>query len=159
MRDPEALALEENLSPKGLSSGRQMLIFSGKQESTDLALMVEAFGQEDRSAWDAARIRDALVVEAGVDPSVAGEIAFEVESDIMRHGRERVTTAIIREMVNVKLFFRGLDAKLADHSRLGLPVYDLESMMLNPNRENSNTSHNPESINLSVAEMILKEYA
>ncbi|NCC58831.1 MAG: anaerobic ribonucleoside-triphosphate reductase, partial [Synergistales bacterium] len=34
-----------------------------------------------------------------------------------------------------------------------------ESMMLNPNRENSNTSHNPESINLSVAEMILKEYA
>jgi len=120
---------------------------------------VEAFGQEDRSAWDVVRIRDALVVEAGVDPSVAGEIAAEVESDIMIHGRERVTTAIIREMVNVKLFFRGLDAKLADHSRLGLPVFDLESMMLHPNRENSNTSHNPESINLSVAEMILKEYA
>lgn len=149
----------ERLSGADIPGGKQMLIFSGRKESTDLALMVEALGQEDSSAWDAARIRDVLVVEAGVDPTVAGEIASEVETDILRHDRNRVSTAIIREMVNVKLFFRGLDAKLADHSRLGLPVYDLESMMLNPNRENSNTSHNPESINLSVAEMILKEYA
>ncbi|GAB6280608.1 MAG: anaerobic ribonucleoside-triphosphate reductase [Thermovirga sp.] len=159
MKVPDPVVHEEEASSMSRPSGKQMLIFSGKEESTDLALMVEALGQEDRSAWDAARIRDVLVVEAGVDPSVAGEIASEVETDILRHGRDRVNTAIIREMVNVKLFFRGLDAKLADHSRLGLPIYDLESMMLNPNRENSNTSHNPESINLSVAEMILKEYA
>ena len=32
-------------------------------------------------------------------------------------------------------------------------------MMFNKNKENSNTSHNPESINLSIAEMVLKEYA
>ncbi len=159
MKPRERTTQDELFSSMSSSSGRQMLIFSGKGESTDLSLMVEALGQEDRSAWDTARIRDALVIEAGVDPAIAGEIAAEVETDILRHGRERVTTTIIREMVNVKLFFRGLDAKLADHSRLGLPVYDLESMMLNPNRENSNTSHNPESINLSVAEMILKEYA
>ncbi len=136
-----------------------MLIFSGRGETTDLALMVEALAQEDRSPWNAYRIRDALIREAGVDPATAEEIALEVEADILRHGKERVTTSTIRELVNVKLFFRGLDAKLADHSRLGLPVYDLESMMLSPNRENSNTSHNPESINLSIAEMILKEYA
>jgi len=159
MKTLDGIAREDTPMNETHSSGRQMLIFPGRAESTDLALMVDALAQEDQSPWNASRIRDALVKEAGVEPSVAGEIAAEVESDIMRHGRERVTTAIIREMVNVKLFFRGLDAKLADHSRLGLPVYDLESMMLNPNRENSNTSHNPESINLSIAEMILKEYA
>ncbi len=159
MKTLDGIVREDTPMNETHSSGRQMLIFPGRAESTDLALMVDALAQEDQSPWNASRIRDALVKEAGVEPSVAGEIAAEVESDIMRHGRDRVTTAIIREMVNVKLFFRGLDAKLADHSRLGLPVYDLESMMLNPNRENSNTSHNPESINLSIAEMILKEYA
>ena len=139
--------------------GRQEQLFAGNGESTDLALMVDALAQEERSPWDASRIRDALMVEAGVDPATAESIALEVEEDLLKYGRTKVTTSIIREMVNVKLFQRGLDAKLADHSRIGLPVHDLETMMFNKNKENSNTSHNPESINLSIAEMVLKEYA
>lgn len=94
-----------------------------------------------------------------MDPEVAASIASEVEDDIVRYGRDRVTTRLIREMVNVKLFQRGLDAKLADHSQVGLPVSDLETMLLKPNKENSNTTHNPESINLSIAERVLKEYS
>ena len=139
--------------------GKQSSLFENKTESTDLALMVDALAQEERSPWDASRIRDALIVEAGTDPATAESIALEVEEDLLKHGRRKVTTTIIREMVNVKLFQRGLDAKLADHSRIGLPVHDLETMMFNKNKENSNTSHNPESINLSIAEMVLKEYA
>ena len=139
--------------------GRQEQLFAGNGESTDLALMVDALAQEERSPWDASRIRDALMVEAGTDPATAESIALEVEEDLLKYGRTKVTTSIIREMVNVKLFQRGLDAKLADHSRIGLPVHDLETMMFNKNKENSNTSHNPESINLSIAEMVLKEYA
>jgi anaerobic ribonucleoside-triphosphate reductase len=135
---------------------RQMPLFS---EATDLALMVDALAQEERSPWNAGRIQQALVVEAGVEPGLAGEIALEVEEDLQRWGRDRVTTTVIREMVNVKLFQRGLGAKLRDHSRIGLPLYDLETMMLSPNKENSNTTHNPESINLTIAEMVLKEYA
>lgn len=138
---------------------RQGRLFENNGESTDLALMVDALAQEERSPWDASRIRDALMVEAGTDPATAESIAIEVEDDLLKYGRTNVTTSIIREMVNVKLFQRGLDAKLADHSRIGLPVHDLETMMFNKNKENSNTSHNPESINLSIAEMVLKEYA
>jgi len=140
-------------------AGRQMHLFAGRSESTDLLLMVDALGQEERSPWKAERIQKALIVEAGVDPQMAGEIAAEVEEDLVRCNREQVTTTLIREMVNVKLFQRGLDAKLKDHSRIGIPLFDLESMMLSPNHENSNTTHNPESINLSIAEMVLKEYA
>ena len=140
-------------------SGRQQHLFGPQGESTDLALMVDALAQEERSPWDAERIRNALVLEAGVDPATAGEIAAEVEDDLIRYGREHVTTRLIRELVNVKLFQRGLDAKLADHSQIGLPLHDLESMLLQPNHENSNTTHNPESINLSIAERVLKEYA
>ncbi|MCF0247926.1 MAG: anaerobic ribonucleoside-triphosphate reductase, partial [Synergistes sp.] len=107
--------------------GKQSSLFENKTESTDLALMVDALAQEERSPWDASRIRDALIVEAGTDPATAESIALEVEEDLLKHGRRKVTTTIIREMVNVKLFQRGLDAKLADHSRIGLPVHDLET--------------------------------
>ncbi|MDD3513670.1 MAG: anaerobic ribonucleoside-triphosphate reductase, partial [Synergistaceae bacterium] len=140
-------------------SGRQMLMFAPRGEATDLALMVDALGHEETHPWNAERILEALVKEAGVEPGLAGEIAAEVESDLLRWGRDRVSTSLIRELVNVKLFQRGLDAKLQDHSRIGIPVHDLETMMLHPNRENSNTTLNPESINLSVAELALKQYA
>lgn len=139
--------------------GRQLVMFAPGGESTDLALMVDALGSEETQPWHPVRIRDALVREAGVEPGLAGELASEVESDLVRWGRNRVTTSLVRELVNVKLFQRGLDAKLQDHSKIGIPVHDLETMMLNPNRENSNTTHNPESINLSIAELALKQYA
>lgn len=153
------------LKPKGdmaetsRKSGRQMLMFAPRGEATDLALMVDALGHEETHPWNAERILEALVKEAGVEPGLAGEIAAEVESDLLRWGRDRVSTSLIRELVNVKLFQRGLDAKLQDHSLIGIPVHDLETMMLHPNRENSNTTLNPESINLSVAELALKQYA
>jgi len=121
--------------------------------------MVDALGSEETQPWHPVRIRDALLREAGVEPGLAGELASEVESDLVRWGRQRVTTSLVRELVNVKLFQRGLDAKLQDHSKIGIPLHDLETMMLNPNRENSNTTHNPESINLSIAELALKQYA
>ena len=55
--------------------GRQEQLFAGNGESTDLALMVDALAQEERSPWDASRIRDALMVEAGTDPATAESIA------------------------------------------------------------------------------------
>lgn len=149
-----------NLLGDIISLGKQKHLFVTKSdESTDIALMVDALAQEEQSPWNSARIRDALIIEAGVDPATASAIAAEVEEDLLVYGRDRVTTTLIREMVNVKLFQRGLDAKLRDHNRIGIPVHDLEVLLFNPNHENSNTTHNPESINLSIAERVLKEYA
>lgn len=142
-----------------VSFGKQAQLFKGRGESTDLALMVDALTHEKSTPWDASKVRDALIIEAGVDPATAEAIALDVEQDLIKYPRNNVTTTLIREMVNVKLFQRGMDAKLADHSRIGIPVHDLETMILAKNKENSNTSHNPESINLSIAEMVLKEYA
>jgi len=137
--------------------GRQNRLFS--DDSTDVALMVDALGQGESYAWDSTRIRDALIIEAGVSPTVAETISIEVEEELMAHARQRVSTALIRELVNVKLFERGLDAKLTDHRRIGLPVHDLEQMLFHKNRENSVSGHNPESINHAVAETVIKEYA
>ena len=48
---------------------------------------------------------------------------------------------------------------LERHTKLGLPMYDVENIITQANKENSNTTHNPESINLTIAETVLKQYA
>jgi ribonucleoside-triphosphate reductase len=58
---------------------------------------VDALAKEESSPWDGERIRDALVLEAGVEPMTAAEIASEIEEEIAECGRNRVTTAVIRE--------------------------------------------------------------
>ena len=55
--------------------GRQGHLFENPGESTDLALMVDALAQEERSPWDASRIRDALIIEAGNRPPPPGGCA------------------------------------------------------------------------------------
>ena len=70
-----------------------------------------------------------------------------------------VTTAIIREMVDLELLERGMTMAHRRHSNLGLPMWDVEQIITNANKENSNTTHNPESVNLTIAETILKEFA
>ncbi len=128
-------------------------------ETTDKALLVEAISKEETSTWNPRRIYEALIREAKVEPLVAHQITREVEEILLKSGIKRITTAFIRELVNVKLFEYGFPGRIRDHARVGMPIYDVEEVIFFPNKENSNTSHNPESINLTIAETILKEYA
>ncbi len=128
-------------------------------ETTDKALLVEAISKEETSTWNPRRIYEALIREAKVEPLVAHQITKEVEEILLKSGIKRITTAFIRELVNVKLFEYGFPGRIRDHARVGMPIYDVEEVIFFPNKENSNTSHNPESINLTIAETILKEYA
>ncbi|MEW5725444.1 MAG: anaerobic ribonucleoside-triphosphate reductase, partial [Thermodesulfobacteriota bacterium] len=45
------------------------------------------------------------------------------------------------------------------HTRLGMPVYDVEQLILQQNKENANIPHGPEATNLTLAETIKKEFA
>ncbi len=128
-------------------------------DSTDIALLVSTTSRQELDAWDRSRISDSLVLEAGLDPHVAVEIAGAVEERIDGSNLMTVTTAIIREMVDLELLDRGLTMAHRRHSHLGLPMWDVEQIITNANKENSNTTHNPESVNLTIAETILKEYA
>ena len=40
-----------------------------------------------------------------------------------------------------------------------MPFYDVENLMVHPNKENANVPHGPEATNLTLAERIKKEYA
>ena len=127
-------------------------------ETTDMALFVRT-SDEDMSFWNRQRIVDALVREADVDPATAEEISKEVQNQIIASKISLITAPLIRELVNAQLIARGLEKARKMHTRLGVPLYDVDQFILHPNTENANVPHGPEATNLTLAENIKKEYA
>jgi len=129
-----------------------------ENETTDMALFVRT-SDEQFSGWDRQRIVDALIRETELDVATAQEISREVEELIASAKISMVTSPLIRELVDAKLIERGLEQARKRHTRLGMPLYDVDQLILHPNRENANVPHGPEATNLTLAERIKKEYA
>jgi len=127
---------------------------------TDWSLLVDAETKDEISSWNKAFIAQALEKEADVSPELAAEIASEVEKKVFASGITRISTALIRELVDNELFERGYRTTLAKQSVIGMPKFDLNELIFSKSKENSNiTTNNPEAINLSIAENTLKQYA
>jgi anaerobic ribonucleoside-triphosphate reductase len=128
--------------------------------STDFSLMVSTPQTADILPWDKNKIRDALIKECEISPSVAGSIASSVEEKIMRGDLKNISTVLIRELVDHELFVRGYSKKLKREGLLGMPMYNLENIIFSKPCENSNiAANNPEAVNLAIAENTLKQYA
>ncbi len=102
-------------------------------ETTDLNLFVRT-SEETISDWDRSKIVDALIRETMVDRDTAFVISRGVEELIMRSGIKVVTAPLIRELVNAKLIEKGLESARKMHTRLGMPIYDVDSLILHPNK-------------------------
>jgi ribonucleoside-triphosphate reductase len=132
----------------------------GKAASTDISLLVDPGTRDELLPWDRQRVALALVDEAQVDEGVAQDIAHAVERRVFDSGLDRISTSLVRELVDNELFERGLSAKLERQKSIGIPKYDLEELIFSKSQENSNIgANNPEAINLSIAETTLKQYA
>ncbi|MCF6291710.1 MAG: anaerobic ribonucleoside-triphosphate reductase [Desulfobacterales bacterium] len=129
-----------------------------KGDTTDLALFVRS-SQEDMTGWNRGRIVDALLRETFVDRDTAERISIDVERTISSGKVKTVTGPLIREMVNAKLLELGLEQDRRMHTRLGVPLYDVDQLLVHPNKENANVPHGPEATNMTLAEGIKKEYA
>ncbi|RPJ09198.1 MAG: anaerobic ribonucleoside-triphosphate reductase, partial [Deltaproteobacteria bacterium] len=127
-------------------------------ETTDMALFVRT-SDESLNGWNRQRIVDALVRETDIDLDTAKSIAREVEDLIAASKIRMITAPLIRELVDAKLIERGLEQARKMHTRLGMPLYDVDQLILHPNKENANVPHGPEATNLTLAERIKKEYA
>ena len=128
------------------------------RETTDLALFVRT-SSEDLVEWDRRRIVDALARETYVDQDTAEAISREVEEIIFTSRISMVTAPLIRELVDAKLIERGLE-KIRRHAYPpGGALYDVDQLIVHPNKENANVPHGPEATNLTLAEGIKKEYA
>ena len=129
-----------------------------KDETTDLALFVRT-SQDDMIDWDRQRIVDALLRETFIDPDTAEKISREVETTIHSGSVKTITGPLVRELVNAKLLEMGLEQPRRMHTRLGVPLYDVDQLLVHPNKENANVPHGPEATNLTLSEGIKKEYA
>ncbi len=131
-----------------------------QENSTDISLLVNTETQDHLAEWDKTKIARALEVEADLSRGLAREIAGTVERRVMDSGLTRISTTLIRELVDNELFERGLTARLEKQATLGIPKFDLDQIIHSKSKENANIAqNNPEAINLAVAETTLKKYA
>lgn len=130
-----------------------------KNNSTDIALMVESTTHEDLFEYDKNRIVQSLVEEIGCPEDVAIETSNIVTEKLKNLGLLTITPSLIRNFVNVVLYEKGFNKELKSDTEIVISLHDIQQIIENSNKENGNTSHNPESINLTIAERVLKEYA
>lgn len=79
--------------------------------------------EQGLGGWNRARIAASLMREHKLDASTSGEVAAVVESRVVELALPRVTTGLIRELVDVELLSRGL---ITDPGSVSIPRYDLE---------------------------------
>ena len=131
-----------------------------KTDTTDVSLLVNTETKDEVYPWDKRKIATAMEKEADIPEEIASEIANVVEHRVFASGLTRISTTLIRELVDNELFERGLNKKLEKQTVIGMPKYDLEELILSKNKENSNiATNNPEAINLAIAENTLKQFA
>lgn len=133
----------------------------GHLDLTDASLLlVESITDEVVHPWDRSKIVHQLMRETGLSSELANAVAKFVENRIIAGEFPTVNTALIREMVNNELYERGLQQQLKDLSIYAMPRDFVETLMFNKSTENSNiVSNNPEAVNLSIAELVLKQWA
>ena len=71
-----------------------------------------------------------LVRETNLSYDDARKVSYAVEMEIIHSKISHLTAPLIRELTNVHLLQMGFEAERRLHSRLGLPVYDVEQQLL-----------------------------
>lgn len=137
----------------------KVLKITKQTNATDLALMVDSTSKLERTEYDEGFIKDALIKEINCSEDVATEVAALVTEKLNDSKLQVITTSFIRQLVNMVLLEKGYDKELKSNAEVTIPFYDITELIEHANKENGNTTHNPESINLALAEKAIKEYA
>jgi anaerobic ribonucleoside-triphosphate reductase len=109
------------------------------------------FALED---FDANKIVDSLIREAGTPVDLAQKIAKETERRLVKSKTKYLTAPLIREVVNTILIEKGLEEYRHKLTRLGLPVHDVTSLI----EAKSKISQRSASVHEKVGKVVLKEY-
>lgn len=124
----------------------------------DDSLTVEADSTAEAHHWDRMKIVEALTRESDVAPLVAEKIAQRVEERLFNSGLKRVTSGLIRELINAELFELGLTTHRDRQAVVGIPKFDLEEAVLRGRRDGG-TFRDPADLDRYVAESVLQRYA
>lgn len=134
---------------------------SSEKTPTESELLVRG-SDENVARFDPQRIADALVRETHLPAELARQISLEVRDQIQRSGIRALTAPLIRGLVDARLLEYGLTQAHRAHSRLGVPLYDVDRIIQSAAPEitrESNSALGPEGTSLALAESIKREYA
>jgi hypothetical protein len=104
--------------------------------------------------WSKARIVSDLVGEAGVPPAMASEIASQVEERVVRSGIVRISTSLIRELVDNELFNRGFNGRTFAGMRVGIPALEVKALV-----ESDGGGRTPTDVAGSVTESVMRQFS
>ena len=83
------------------------------------------------SEFNADKITESLLREGGMPPELAQKTTEEAENRLTKHQPSYLTAALIREQVNSILIENGHEEYRNKMARLGMPVFDISSMLSN----------------------------
>ena len=127
-------------------------------EHGELEMLVRR-SDEDVALFDSHRIAEALVREARLDPDLALHISLEVKQFIQKLGFRSLSSSLIRGLVDAKLLELGLEDAHRTHTRLGVPLYDVDRIIHSSFRDTASHPYGPEGTSMILAEAIKREYA
>lgn len=118
-----ARKIREGFSPEDLSERESERAIIGREVNLQVRR-----SDDNVSLWDKNRIVDALVRETSIPKNIAELIVMEVEEEIIASKVKKLSSTLIRELVNAKLVQYGFEEERRKHTRLGLPFYDVKTL-------------------------------
>ncbi|MHA2396787.1 MAG: anaerobic ribonucleoside-triphosphate reductase, partial [Candidatus Thorarchaeota archaeon] len=110
--------------------------------------------------FDASKIIDSLILEAGLLRADAQLVAVKVMDRIVASGIRFLSGPLIREMCNSILAELGFEGERILYTRVGIPMYDLGLLIDNPGEHTSNANlmRNPETIAKLVHDQVMEQH-
>ena len=111
-------------------------------------------------SFRAERIVESLVLEAGLSRANAQLVASIVMDRIVASGIKFLSGPLIREMCNSVLAELGFEHERIRYTRVGVPMYDLDQLIMNPGQHTSNANlmRNPETIAKLVHDQVMEQH-
>ncbi len=105
-------------------------LVSVRENETDSSSLPQVQGAQGlRQAWSKARIAAALIQEAQIPRETAELVASRVERKVFESGIHRLSTTLIRELVDNELFEMGFEGKRRRQALIGIPKFDFGELL------------------------------
>jgi ribonucleoside-triphosphate reductase len=104
--------------------------------------------------FDTNKIARSLIKEANMPAELAQKVAKEAEKRLLKSKTKYLTAPLVREIVNAVLIEKGLEDYRHKLTRLGLPVYDVQSLI----ETKSKNLQGATSVQETAGKIILSEY-
>ena len=111
------------------------------------------------SEFDKNNIINSLTKETKISKDIAGKIALSVYNQCVKLGDNIVLSSLIRQLCVSQLVKRGFPKEAKAYGRIGIPMADMDDIIMHHNTDNANLQRNSETVHKFIADTAAKQYA